>query len=235
MTNNLFGICIFVGYLTTLSAAQIVLAMNMGWLTTDELQKVWKETFPEFLWRGWWKPWKSSARTAGVSGEIRTQHLSNTSADSYHYIATYLALHFGNELSRGGVTTGGIWIDYWTLWHSAWLHFTVHCYTHIAVPAATSSLSLLGSGFQRRTFPFLWVPELSRPQLPASNSNSSQQLNLNSPLTHWLHWLVLLITSRHEPLLLLTGSSQVTAVIQLLISRPLFSNESICHSTFIMW
>jgi hypothetical protein len=30
MTKNLFGIGVFVGYLTTLSAAQILLAMNGG-------------------------------------------------------------------------------------------------------------------------------------------------------------------------------------------------------------
>jgi hypothetical protein len=31
-----------------------------------------------------------------------------------------------------------------------------HTHTHV-----TSTLLVLGSGFQRRTFPFLWVPELS--------------------------------------------------------------------------
>jgi hypothetical protein len=35
----------------------------------------------------------------------------------------------------------------------------------------TSSLPLLGSGFQRRTLPILWVPELS----PASATSFSQQ------------------------------------------------------------
>jgi hypothetical protein len=57
--------------------------------------------------------------------------------------------------------------NYWTPWYRAWLHFTVHCYT-------------------RRTFRFLWVPELPRPLLPASNSNSSQRLNPSSSLTDWL-------------------------------------------------
>jgi hypothetical protein len=33
---------------------------------------------------------------------------------------------------------------------------------------------LLSSGFQRRTLPFLWIPELPRPQLPGSHSNSSR-------------------------------------------------------------
>jgi hypothetical protein len=39
---------------------------------------------------------------------------------------------------------------------------------------------LLGSGFQRRTFPFPWVPNGSQPQLPSSNSNNSQRLSPSS-------------------------------------------------------
>jgi hypothetical protein len=38
------------------------------------------------------------------------------------------------------------------------LQFTI---THTLVPTITSSLQLLDSGFQRQTFPFLWVLELS--------------------------------------------------------------------------
>jgi hypothetical protein len=38
------------------------------------------------------------------------------------------------------------------------LQFTL---THILVSTDTLSLTLLGSGFQRRTFPFLWVSEIS--------------------------------------------------------------------------
>jgi hypothetical protein len=37
------------------------------------------------------------------------------------------------------------------------LHFTI---THIMY-TVTSSLPLLGSGFQRRAFLFLWIPEMS--------------------------------------------------------------------------
>jgi hypothetical protein len=62
------------------------------------------------------------------------------------------------RLSRDSVTIDGVRIVnriYWTLWYSAWLHFTFQCCT------LASSLSLLGSGFQRRKFPFLWLPELS--------------------------------------------------------------------------
>jgi hypothetical protein len=67
--------------------------------------------------------------------------------------------------------------------HDYILQFTI---THILVSTVTSSLSLLGSGFQWWKLPFLWVPERSPPQLPASNSNSSQRQNRSSSLTGWL-------------------------------------------------
>jgi hypothetical protein len=46
-----------------------------------------------------------------------------------------------------------------------------------------SALPLLGSDLQRRTYPSSGFPNCSRPHLPDSNSNSSEQLNLNSSLT----------------------------------------------------
>jgi hypothetical protein len=48
--------------------------------------------------------------------------------------------------------------------------------THVLV--STSSLPLLGSGFQQRAFPFLWVPKLS-PAL--ATSFSQQQLTTPEP------------------------------------------------------
>jgi hypothetical protein len=48
------------------------------------------------------------------------------------------------------------------------LQFTI---THTLVFTVTSSLSLFGYGFQRRTFPFLWVPELSWLQLRQLSRN----------------------------------------------------------------
>jgi hypothetical protein len=61
------------------------------------------------------------------------------------------------------------------------LQYTV-TQTHIhTLSTVASSLPLLGSGFQRWTFPFLWVPKLT--PASASNSSSSQRLNRNSPLT----------------------------------------------------
>jgi hypothetical protein len=62
------------------------------------------------------------------------------------------------------MTTDGLWVDcriYWIFWYNTWLHFTFHCYTHTLVSVVTSSLALLSSGFQRRTFPFLWILDMS--------------------------------------------------------------------------
>jgi hypothetical protein len=51
--------------------------------------------------------------------------------------------------------------------------------THTLVSTDPSSLSLLGSAFQRRTLRFLWVPELSS----ASATSVSQQRNPSGSLT----------------------------------------------------
>jgi hypothetical protein len=56
--------------------------------------------------------------------------------------------------------------------YSAWLHFTVHYYTHTHTSVhSTSSIPLFGSGFQLRTFPFLRVVELA----PASATSFPHQ------------------------------------------------------------
>jgi hypothetical protein len=98
------------------------------------------------------------------------------------------------------VTTDGVGIDdriYWTIWYSAWLHFTVQTHTHTLESTVTSSLPLLGSGFQRRTFPFLWVPEQSLASATSLNPRGyltlTQSLTtLANSVTHQptpLHWL----------------------------------------------
>jgi hypothetical protein len=56
--------------------------------------------------------------------------------------------------------------------------------THTLVSTVTPSLSLLGSFFQRRTFPFSGFPNYPRPQLSVSHSNSSQRLNPRGSLTN---------------------------------------------------
>jgi hypothetical protein len=113
------------------------------------------------------------------------------------------------------VTIDGVWFGnriYWIPWYSSWLNFTDLCYTHTLVYTVTSSLPLLGIGFQWRMFPFLWVPYLS-PAL--ATSFSQQQLTTSEPSRYLIHYitlrlavylqsvtnssLVLLITSRHGP------------------------------------
>jgi hypothetical protein len=82
------------------------------------------------------------------------------------------------------VTIDGSWIDdrtSWTLWYRG--HYTLQfTITHkrTLMPTVTSSLSLLGSGFHRHTFPFISVPELS---LASANSSNSQRLNHSSSKT----------------------------------------------------
>jgi hypothetical protein len=113
----------------------------------------------------------------------------------------------------GGITfiLNRFWIDdwiYWTLWYSSWLQFTVNnsnsnsvTHTHTSA-TVTSSLSLLGSGFQRRTFLSSGFPNCPRPQLLAFHNNSSQRLNSSSALTLLTHQptqLVLLIIYQHGP------------------------------------
>jgi hypothetical protein len=56
------------------------------------------------------------------------------------------------------------------------LQFTI---THRQLSKVTSSLPLIGSGFQRQMFPFLWVPELS----PASATSFSQLTTAHNDLT----------------------------------------------------
>jgi hypothetical protein len=88
----------------------------------------------------------------------------------------------------------GWWLDLLDSLINAWLHFTFHYCTNTLVSTVTFSLPLLGSGFQRRTFSFLWIPELS-PGL------SYQLLTViaHNDWTSAVLWLVLHITSRHGP------------------------------------
>jgi hypothetical protein len=59
-----------------------------------------------------------------------------------------------------------------------------------------------GDGFQRRTFPFLWVSELSPCHIHWNcplNFSSSLNLKRFSLLTDSVSWLVLIITSQPRP------------------------------------
>jgi hypothetical protein len=72
---------------------------------------------------------------------------------------------------------------YWTLWYTQIVTTLHNCHTY------TNGLSRglhqsSGNGFQKRTFPFLWISELS-PCLTHSNSRLTHQPALkNSSLTH---------------------------------------------------
>jgi hypothetical protein len=92
---------------------------------------------------------------------------------------------FDNFTMSMSVTIDGFWIHdriYWTLWYSAWLLFTVHCYTNTSVHSHASSSCCLvaaSSGGWSHSF---WFPNCPWPQL-SSHSNRSQQLNPNRYLT----------------------------------------------------
>jgi hypothetical protein len=101
------------------------------------------------------------------------------------------------------------WI-YWTLWYSAWLHFTVHssvhsqCFTSRRLVAASNGGRFTSSG----------ILNCPRSQLAASHSNSSQRLNLSSSLMNLLTNL-----STHRP----TNSSQLNWLLELLPNCPAYN------------
>jgi hypothetical protein len=83
-------------------------------------------------------------------------------------------------LSHARVTADKIWIInqiYLTLKHTIRDNALQITVTHILVFSFMVVTSLLGSGFQRRTLPFLWVPELS---LASATSNSRLTVSLRT-------------------------------------------------------
>jgi hypothetical protein len=103
------------------------------------------------------------------------------------------------------------------------LQFTI---THTLVSTVTSSLPLLGSGFKRRTFPSSVFPNCPRPQLPASKSNSSQQLNPSGYLTH----LLIQITD-----LQYLGTESVENTSPLLSCSCCRGNMLVCEAVTYQW
>jgi hypothetical protein len=84
----------------------------------------------------------------------------------YIPLIDWLVDHFLPQmlLSLDLVTVDGVWIGnwiYWTLWHITRDYNSQITVTERLVFSVTVFTVLLGSGFQRQTFPFLRLPELS--------------------------------------------------------------------------
>jgi hypothetical protein len=96
-------------------------------------------------------------------------------------------------------------------WGFDWYSYLLHTYTapyytsQITIGQTRSSESvriftnrcLVATSIGRR-FPYSGFPNCLRPQLPASQSNNSQQLNSSGPITHsptLLSYLILLIST----------------------------------------
>jgi hypothetical protein len=116
-----------------------------------------------------------------------------------------------NVVTCLSVTLDGFSIDdriYCSLWYIAWPHLkftiTYTLYVHSYIFTSRCSVAVSNGGYS----PSSRFPNCSRPQLPASHTNSPQRLNLSSWLTLSLinqliltHLLstVLLIISRKGP------------------------------------
>jgi hypothetical protein len=141
------------------------------------------ERFRILRWHGWCfvsKFWES------IAGWCTNRPLANTGSVNAIISPTGTAAIY-MVLSRDRVTVEGFWIDdriYLTLWYSARLHFTVHCYTNISVH------SHVFTAVAWLRLPTADVPLTigSRPvpvqQLAASKSKASQRLTLSRSLTH---------------------------------------------------
>jgi hypothetical protein len=90
-----------------------------------------------------------------------------------------------------GVTLYGIWIGdriYWNRLYTACAHTSqfaiIHTHNNVHSHVFTSRCSVAAINGGR--YPSSGFPNYPQPQLPAFDSNSSQQLSLSSPLTHSL-------------------------------------------------
>jgi hypothetical protein len=100
------------------------------------------------------------------------------------------------------VTVGGFWIDdwiYWTFWYSAWLPFTVHCYTH------THTLTLTHSHSHTLTLTHSLTLSLS-----LSHTHTLSLSHTHSHTLSLTHSLSLVSTVMFSPLFLGSGFQQQT-------------------------
>jgi hypothetical protein len=139
-------------------------------------------------WNGWSRfLWNVSNHLANrvVLCTRRLQSLYSLSCE--HQISMYEGLTYCDDFDSD---IDSVWIGNRINWT---LNQLVLCSSILQtlVPAVTSSLSLLGSGFQRRGFHFFWIPELS----PTSPTRCSQHLSPSSYLTHRLTHVLIQVTN----------------------------------------
>jgi hypothetical protein len=109
-------------------------------------------------------------------------------------------------------------------------YFTVHFYTHTNVLQSCHHCCRLVAASNDWRSPSCVFLNCPWPQLPASNSNSSQQLNPSSFPTHWLFFKTHLSSDRKK-------NHHSCVAVQLLLSdgmtypivlyRPLLSNDQL--------
>jgi hypothetical protein len=112
----------------------------------------------------------------------------HTYPHTHYNVHTYLPLYAYSHMYGCDYTGVFDWwpdlldslIQHVTTLYSSLLH------THIPVFTVTSSMLLLGSGFNGLRSPSSGFPNCPRAQLPASKSSSSQRLSLNSSPTKLL-------------------------------------------------
>jgi hypothetical protein len=112
------------------------------------------------------------------------------------------------------------------------LQFTItHTHTHTSVLNRVFISRRLVATYNGRRSPFSVFPNCPRSQLRASHSNSSQRLNLNSPLTHSLT-NQLLFTSLNSNKLTPVSAYNISA--RTTQERPFLLQYNCCHGNILV-